>query len=118
MRYFFKKKLRTIDLKDVKKNKKNTNFGLFSTLILSLVLKQPLTIFQGLLALSKVLKQETKALCTTCMPLEETTFVVHQGGLVTSGHLLNAERYLQFSSRFLLLLYQLFWQVTTHHLEV
>ncbi len=69
----------TIELKNIIKN---TNFGHFSTLTLSLVLKQLLTRFQGLVALSKVLKQEYKALYTTCMPLEEITFVVHQGGLV------------------------------------
>lgn len=67
------------------------------------------------LALSKVLKQENKALSTTCIPLEETTFIVLlQGGLVTSGHLLNAESYLLISGHCFCLssTLQLLWQVT------
>lgn len=61
----------TIELKNIK----HSYFGHFSALTLSLVLKQLLTHLQGLLVLSRVLKQEYKALHTTCMPLEEITFI-------------------------------------------
>lgn len=68
-----------------------------STLMLSMVLKQLLMCFQGLLALSKVLKQETGAPYTTCMPLEEITYTVYQGWVsyFTSCHLLKVENCLQ-----------------------